>query len=65
MVEVDDTKQCPSDEHYDSNTHDGLANLRRLDGNIETHPQYGISVNLFAAAGKRKYWVKTSTPALG
>ncbi len=65
MVEVDDTKQCPFNEHYDGNMHDVLANLRCLDGNIETHPQYGIPVNLFTAAGKRKYWVKTSTPALG
>ncbi len=65
MVEVDDIKQCPLNEHYDGNTHDVLANLRRLDGNIEPHQQYGIPLNLFAAAGKRKYWVKTSTPALG
>ena len=65
MAEVDDTKQCPLSEHYDGNTHDVLANLRRLDGNIETHAQYGVPVNLFAPAGKRKYWVKASTPALG
>ena len=49
----------------DGNTHDVLADLRRLDGNIEPHQQYGIPVNLFAAAGKLKYWVKTSTLALG
>jgi hypothetical protein len=65
MVEVDDTKQCPFNEHYDGNTHVVLANLCRLDGNIELHQQYGIPLNFFTAAGKRKYWVKTSTPALG
>ena len=42
-----------------------MVNLRRLDGNIETHPQYGAPVNLFAPKGTRKYWVKASTPVLG
>ena len=64
-VEVDDGKQCPFVEHYDGHLHDVLANLRRLDGNIETHPQYGAPVNLFAPKGTRKYWVKASTPVLG
>jgi hypothetical protein len=45
--------------------HDVVANLRRLDGSIETHPQYGAPVNLFAPKGTRKYWVKASTPVLG
>jgi hypothetical protein len=45
--------------------HDVLANLRRLDGSIEPHPQYGAPVNLFAPKGTRKYWVKASTPVLG
>ncbi len=65
MVEVDDTKQCQFNEHYNGNTNEVLSNLRHLSGNIETHPQYCIPVNMFAPAGKRKYWVKASTPALG
>ena len=64
-VEVDDGKQCPFVEHYDGFTHDLLANLRRLDGSIEPHPQYGVPVNLIAPKGTRKYWVKASTPVLG
>jgi mRNA turnover protein 4 len=65
VVEVDDTKQCQFNEHYNGNTNEVLSNLRHLSGNIETHPQYCIPVNMFAPAGKRKYWVKASTPALG
>ena len=66
-VQIDDSKQCPfaTVEYYDGFLHDLLANLRRLDGNIETHPQYGVLVDLFAPKGKRKYWVKASTPVLG
>jgi hypothetical protein len=63
--DVDNTRQCPFVEHYDGNLHDLLANLRRLDGSMETHPQYGPPVNLFAPKGARKYWVKASTPVLG
>ncbi len=62
---VGDGKQCPFVEHYDGDLHDFLANMRLLDGNIETHPQYRVPVNLFAPKGKRKYWVKASTPVLG
>jgi hypothetical protein len=58
---VNEGKQCPFVEHYDGHLHDVLANLRRLDGTIQTHPQYIVPVNLFA----RKYWVKASTPVLG
>jgi hypothetical protein len=65
VADVDDTRQCPFVEHYDGNLHDVLANLRRLDGSIEMHPQYGPPVNLFALKGTRKYWVKASTPVLG
>ena len=65
VADVDDTRQCPLVEHYDGNLHDVLANLRRLDGSMETHPQYGPPVNLFAPKGTRKYWVKASTPVLG
>ena len=63
--DVDDTRQYPFNEHYDGFTHDVLANLRRLDGSIEPHAQYGVPVNLFAPKGTRKYWVKSSTPVLG
>ena len=69
VADVDDTRQCPFVEHYDGNLHDVLANLRRLDGSIETHQQYGPPVKLFAPKGTRnldrKYWVKASTPVLG
>ncbi len=69
VADVDDTRQCPFVEHYDGNLHDVLANVRRLDGSIETHSQYGgyygPPVNLFAPKGTRKYWVKASTPVLG
>ncbi len=64
-VPVDESKQCPFVEHYDGHLHDVLANISRLDGTIETHPQYCVQVNLFAPKGKRKYWVKASTPVLG
>ena len=62
---VDDTKQCPFHDDYDGYLHDCVANMRRLDGSIEPHPQYGPPVNLFAAKGTRKFWVKASTPVLG
>jgi hypothetical protein len=45
--------------------HDVMANLRRLDGGIAAHQQYGPPVNLFSPKGTRKYWVKASTPVLG
>ena len=64
-TEVDDTRQTPFVEHYDGNLHDAVANLRRLDGSIAPHPQYGPPVNFFAPKGTRKYWVKASTPVLG
>ncbi len=36
-VQVDGGKQCPFVGNYDGHLHDVLANLRRLDGKIETH----------------------------
>ena len=65
VADADDTRQCPFVEHYDGNLHDVMANLRRLDGGIATHQQYGPPVNLFSPKGTRKYWVKASTPVLG
>jgi hypothetical protein len=65
VADVDNTRQCPFVEHYDGYLHDVMANLRRLDGSIETHPQYCPPVNLFAPKGTRKYWMKASTPVLG
>jgi hypothetical protein len=59
-VQLDESKQCPFVKHYDGHLHDVLANLHCLDGNIETHPQYGVPVHLFAPKGKQKYWAKAS-----
>ena len=52
VADVDDTRQCPFVEHYDGHLHDVLADLRRLDGSIETHQQYCPPVNLFAPGPK-------------
>jgi hypothetical protein len=64
-VTVDDSdgKQYPPAlvEHYDGNTHDVLANLCRLNGNIETHPQHGVPVNLFPSKGTRNFVTDEST----
>ncbi len=54
--------------HYDnslSNLHDVLSNLRRVDGSVPVHPQYGPPVNIFAPKDSRKYWVRASTSVLG
>ena len=40
-VDVDDTRQCPFVKPFDGFLHDVLTGLRRLDGNIKTHLQYG------------------------
>ncbi len=45
--------------------HDFVSNLRRVDGSIPVHPQYGPPVNIFSPKGTRKYWVGASTPVLG
>jgi hypothetical protein len=64
-VEINDARQSPFGKHFDGTTHDFLANLRRLDGSIETHVQFGPPVSLFAPKGAQKYCVKVSTPILG
>ncbi len=43
-VPEDESKMCPLEVYYDADVHDALANLRRLDGDIPVHPQYGMSV---------------------
>ena len=62
---VDASKMCPMEVYYDGDIHDAVANLRRLDGTIPVHPQYGVPVNFFSLKGSRKYWTKASTPELG
>lgn len=64
-MEIDESKMCPFAEHYDADLHDFLSNLRRIDGTLPPHQQYGPPVNLFAPKGSRKYWVRASTPVLG
>jgi hypothetical protein len=64
-LEIDESKMCPFAEHYDADLHDFVSNLRRVDGSLPLHPQYGPSVNIFAPKGSRKYWVRASTPVLG
>jgi hypothetical protein len=56
---------CPFAELYDADLHDFLSNLRRVDGSLQPHPQYGPPVNIFAPKGSRKYWIRASTPVLG
>ena len=56
---------CPFAEQYDADLHDFVSNLRRVDGSIPVHPQYGPPVNIFSPKGTRKYWVRASTPVLG
>ncbi len=50
-VPVDTSKMCPREVYYDSDIHYALGNLRKLDGNIPVHPQYGVPVNFFAPKG--------------
>jgi hypothetical protein len=64
-VDIDYSKMCPFAELYDADLHDFLSNLRRVDGSLQAHPQYGPPVNLFAPKGSRKYWIRASTPVLG
>ncbi len=59
------SKMCPFAEQYDADLHEFLSNLRRVDGSIPVHPQYGLPVNIFAPKDSRKYWVRASTPVLG
>jgi hypothetical protein len=39
---------CPFAEQYDADLHNFLSNLRRVDGSLPVHPQYGLPVNIFA-----------------
>ncbi len=51
--------------YYDDDIHDTVSNLRKLDGTIPVHPQYGVPLNFFAPKRAQKYWTKASTPELG
>ncbi len=57
-VGTDESKVCPLAASYDGNIHDALADLRRLDGNIPVHDNFGVPVNFFAPKGARKYWTR-------
>lgn len=61
----DELKMCPLAHDFDLQIHDAIANLRRLDGNIPPHKDHGRSVDFFTEKGKRKFWVKSSTPIFG
>ena len=62
---VDPSKRCPLEMFYDADVHEAVANLRKLDGDIPVHPQYGMPVNFFAPQKSRKFWTKPSTAELG
>ena len=62
---VDASKMCPLEMFYDADVHEAVANLRKLDGDIPVHPQYGMPVNFFAPQKSRKFWTKPSTAELG
>jgi hypothetical protein len=64
-VPVDASKMCPMEVYYDSDIEDALGNLRKLDGKIPVHPQYGVPVSFPPPKGSCKYWTKASTPELG
>ena len=64
-IDIDDSKMCPFAELYDADLHYFLSNLRRVDGSLPVHQQYGPLVNLFAPKGSCKYWIRASTPVLG
>jgi hypothetical protein len=51
-VPVDESKMCPLEVYYDADVHDALANMRRLDGDIPVHHQYGMSDHCFAAKNR-------------
>jgi hypothetical protein len=40
-LEIDESKMCPFAKQYDADLHDFVSNLRRVDGSIPVHPQYG------------------------
>ncbi len=56
---------CSLEVYYDADVHDALANLRRLDGDIPVHPQYGMSVIFFDPQKSSKYWTRPSSAELG
>jgi hypothetical protein len=62
---VDESKMSQLELYYDADIHDAVANLRKLDGDIPMHPQYGMPVNFFAPPKSRKFWTKSSTAELG
>jgi hypothetical protein len=62
---VDASKMSPMEVYCDGDIHDAVANLRKLDGTIPVHPQYGVPVNFISPKGSHKYWIKASTPELG
>ncbi len=64
-AQVDASKMCPLEMFYDADVHEVVANLRKLDGDIPVHPQYGTPVNFFAPQKSRKFWTKPSTAELG
>ena len=64
-MEIDESKMCPLAAFYDADIHDGLANMRRLDGSLPKHDKYGPSVIVFAPTGRSKCWIKATTPVLG
>jgi hypothetical protein len=51
QVPVDASKMCPMEVYYDGDNHNPVANIRKLDGTIPVHPQYGVPVNFFAPQG--------------
>ena len=60
--EDSESKICPLAHDFDLQIHDTVANLRRLDGSIQPHKDHGRSVDFFTEKGKRKFWLKSSTP---
>lgn len=56
---------CPLAHEFDLQIHDAIANLRRLDGSIPPHQEHGRPVDFFAEKGRRKFWIKASTPVFG
>jgi hypothetical protein len=50
-VPVDASKMCPMEVYYDGDIYDAVANMRKLDGTIPVHPQYGVPVIFFAPKG--------------
>ena len=64
-ADPEESKMCPLAHDFDVHIHDAIANLRRLDGSIPPHKDHGRSVDFFTEKGKRKFWLKSSTPVFG